>query len=286
MNETAYETQKRGRLNLLLFAHVFATFAIVVFEPVPGNIVAFVVTASQFSLLAIWLAFGNDPTRVRCAIAGVSAFFLVVARAAVELGPISYTMWGDYYFFLEQTSFNRLGRFVIVSAILIVVRRKWIRIAMADSGHALQPSHLQFRLRHLMLLTLLAAFAIMIGQRIHTFFGESSRSIFNDPYMFAINNVVFLLVGLVYSLTIVSLSLWAALGHQRPLIPAAAAIVVAAMMSPLWPLLSRQTADGFATQTMVTICQTMLVLASLLVVRTCGYRLMKVDATDQSTESN
>ncbi len=274
------------RFRLLVTAHVLGSLTIVAAAFVAPGIGTtwiehawFIVTASQFSLLAIWTGFGGGSTRRRFACAALAVFVLILGSAGVVAATAIAMNWSivvvDWYSWLALSGFNRVGRFFLVCVILLFVRSRIMRIGLVESDGATAAAYrLQYRLWHLMAVTVVAAIIVVAGQNIHKFFGQGIESIHSDPISFVVYNLMFLIVGLIYSLTIVFLALWATLGVQRPLLSIGAALLLAGMLSPIWPFLSRQATVGFALQVMVTSYQTLLVIASLLVVRSSGYRLI------------
>ncbi len=224
---------------------------------------AFILSASQFSLLTIFVGFGPEPLSRRIGY-GVAGLLLILVLSAPFSSVASMT-W----------SINRVARCVAGCAVLSFVRYRTTRIAHESAEGTENLGRFQFRLWQLLATGMATTVVVWVGQRVHGFFDRPMESILASQFLFVASNLIFFAVGLIYSLTIAFVSLWATLAVKRPIVPIFFAIAIACAISPLWPFLSQQRADSYTIQAMVTGCQTAIVIASLLVVRLCGYRMVR-----------
>jgi hypothetical protein len=217
------------------------------------------VVFAQAGLLAIWCGFGLSPWwgRLLGAVAGAGYFGLLLTVCA--RGP-------------------RAGNFVIVFSVLVleatgflVLRCFRIRICRAPEQES-PVRRVQFAIRDLMLLTLAVACFVTLAKWI-------APSLTGLPPLFELSLLVLVLavVGL--------LSVWPVLGARQPLPASAISLVVSAGVGfcVVWSFL--HDLEGAALWAVLTATEALLLAVSLFLVRSCGYRLVRLPPPGAVTAS-
>jgi hypothetical protein len=158
----------------------------------------------------------------------------------------------------------------VTTATLLVVRALGVRLARQDDPGQLAPAEtegLRFSIRGLMLFT--AAVALL---------SAGARVLQESPKRFLLLAVVwalcFVAVGLV--------ALWAALGSARPLRRGPALFALSPVLGAFFAFAAEAHRAGWVLIILTMLLYPALLLGSLLVVRSCGYRLVRrlVPASD------
>lgn len=211
------------------------------------------VVFGQASLLAIWCGFGSSPWwgRLLGAVAGTGYFGLLLT-VCVQ-GP-------------------RAGNFVIVFSVLVLeaagfLTLRCFRIRICGAPEQESPvRHMQFAIRDLMLLTFAVACFVTLAKWI----APSVTDLLTLFELFELSLLVLVLavVGL--------LSVWPVLGARQPLPASAISLVVSAGVGfcVVWSL--RHDLEGAALWAVLTATEALSLAVSLFVVRSCGYRLVRL----------
>jgi hypothetical protein len=153
---------------------------------------------------------------------------------------------------------------LIVSAVLLVVRCFGLRTRL-DSDQKTSATEMQFSIRHLMILTLVVACLLALAK------WQQRHLDLDDWPLLAAIATPFATVGLVAA--------WAVLGAKRPLIgvPVLFAVAVGAgygLEKSFGP------GPGLTLWMTATLTEALSLTVSLLVVRSCGYRLRRRSGID------
>jgi len=242
------------RLAILAIVHVVCGLVLGYFaeDGPPNFFLAFYLGLffSQTSLLGIWGGLANTAWPLR--LAGV-------ALGMTYLGPqmcFSLNEWGFEIFLLVFLTT------VAVAGVMLVVRRFKARLARNAKGSlSTGLEGLQFSIRHLMLLTLVVACTLAIGKWLQPYFSSVQRM----AYLLTIS-LCFVSVGVT--------SVWASLGRAH-LLPRCGGVFSIGLLTASIPTYLFERGDvWFWTAMMIT--EVMVLLVSLLVVRRCGFRLVRV----------
>jgi ABC-type multidrug transport system fused ATPase/permease subunit len=247
-------TTPRPRILWLVLAHIVVglTGAFVAY-PLRGPTLrgpAFVgIVFSQTSLLGIWGGLGTNPwwSRLIGVVVGVGSLGLLLGVGVDELA------WENYFIVSVGTA--------LITGVLLVVRcfRVCICVATVEQAAAYR---MQFTIRQLLVLTFAVACLVSLGKWL-------------APHLMNVTEPLLLtLIGLVFA-TVGLLSVWPALGARHPVLPSLIVIVVAAGVGFCFAQLTPM--SGMASLWMtVTSIEALVLVPSLLVVRSCGYRLMRL----------
>jgi cytochrome bd-type quinol oxidase subunit 1 len=150
---------------------------------------------------------------------------------------------------------------LIVSAVLLLARCFGLRTRL-ESDQEPPAREMQFSIRHMMILTLVVACLLALAK------WQQRYLDLDDWPMLAAIAAPFATVGLVAA--------WAVLGAKRPLIgvPVLFAVAVGAAYG-LEKSLGPGPGPGFAFWILATLTEALSLTVSLLVVRSCGYRLRR-----------
>ena len=127
---------------------------------------------------------------------------------------------------------------------------------------------LKFSIRGLMLFTFVVAITI-VGAR------ELRAHVPRGPNLLSIVllSVCFMTTGLA--------SVWAGLGVARPMLRSMVVLLIAGILGALFVYsIGQARGDIYFYSTLMMVLQTAVIVASLLVMRSCGYRLVQRSATD------
>jgi hypothetical protein len=151
---------------------------------------------------------------------------------------------------------------VVTTATLLLVRRLGVRIRRQDDSSQSkrqEPEGLKFSIRGVMIFTALVALLCALARAL-----EGSRNLVLLTFVWAL---CFVAVGLV--------SLWAALGDAHPLRPSPAVFVISAVLGAFFAFAVGATREGWCYILLIMLLYPVALLASLFVVRSCGYRLVR-----------
>jgi hypothetical protein len=151
----------------------------------------------------------------------------------------------------------------VVTASLIVVQWFGVRLrrqADVDEAARAAPEGLRFSIRGIMIVT--AAVALLCaGARA----AESAEN--RMALLILIWAICFVAVGLI--------ALWAALGNARPVRRAPAVFVLSPVLGAFFAFAARAHSAGWVYILLIMLLYPMALFGSLLVVRSCGYRLVR-----------
>ena len=230
--------------------------------------VLFSVFPAQACLMGIWLGVGRARVLWRWGVA-VAGTGLIGTAFAFErwtaisrgLGPLSSYM------------IRFLGLAVVLTAataVLILVARRWYSAVLVSNWQTEQgPAEgFRFGVRHLLIVTFVVAMLLGLRGAASHFLRESEEAV--GPFLY----MLFFAVAWGVPCLIV---LWATLGpkrlHER-LAVALVCVFLAATLTPLYDGLDWQDRD-FWRFALVVVTMFAIVIVSLLVVRSAGYRLVQ-----------
>lgn len=201
---------------------------------------------SQVSLLGMWGSLGTSSwwRRVICVAVGIGYLVPVLGFGISDDGIDTIIV------VVVVTSF--------VAIPLLIARFFRVAIRLDDSP-VVAASHIQFSIRHLMILTFVIACLISIGKRVQP---KLFQSEVGDVTILAL---AFGLVGI--------LPVWFVLATKRPVTFAIGVVVVGAYAGYCLGWLQRDR-DSFWMTTTAT--EALSVVVSLLIVRSWGYRLVRL----------
>lgn len=272
----------RRRIRWLVAAHVIAMLAMARFQHVGPMDLSRTLEFAQLNLLGVWIAFGAGSWRRRL----LKSFGCLVAVAVIKEGPTRIlSMAADI---------RLLSEIVIIHAIFaatawltaaggLAIVKRWgpkLKLTFASEAEP-QSSTIQFSIRSLLIATLITAIILSaaIFTRAHL-----------DPTPDSIWPVLCIYVPAfaVYSVAVVVASVWAGLGASHLGLRTAAAASLQLTLSLLISFAFSQTGDLEQTAWLAAqqLAATAVVIGSLLVVRSCGYRVVAQAATPVSAESN
>ena len=151
---------------------------------------------------------------------------------------------------------------VVTTATLLVVR--WLGVSFRrqdDPGQSARPESegLQFSIRGLMIFTAAVAVICAVARALEGY---------RNPILFiAVWAVCFVAVGLV--------SLWAVLGEARPVQRVPVAFVLSPVLGAFFAFAAGVHPTGWIYVLLIMLLYPAALLGSLLVVRSCGYRLVR-----------
>ncbi len=245
------------RLQILLVAHVALGVVTSVLAPVErfspfglGHIpvVPFIASATcQAFLLSFWVAVSQARRWMRLAGLVSGAVYLEA------LVPSDFRRE-----FLGTATIT----IVVTTATLLLVR--WLGVRFARQGDFRQsarpePEGLRFSIRGMMIFTAAVA-VICAGARAV----EGARSPFLLILVWAL---CFVAVGLI--------SLWAVLGNARPLHRSPVGLVLSPLLGACFAVAANAHQAGWTYILLIMLLYPVILLGSLLVVRSCGYRLVR-----------
>jgi hypothetical protein len=216
---------------------------------------------SQTSLLGIWVSLGASSwwRKLIGVVVGVSYLGLLLEFDPVDLDLETYTV-----VVLPTTC--------VVMPLLVV---RFFRIALRlDSSPAGSMGRIQFSIRHLMILTLAVACLLAIGQSVERFAIRLDETLFGAA-LNQLDELVYewLLPAVLGVLGV--LPLWFVLATKQPVVFSVGLVFVGACAG--YPV-GRFYGDPKIIAMAVTATEMMAVVVSLLVVRSCGYRLVRLPA--------
>lgn len=252
-----------GHRRVLLAAHVVAAVAVCGFcnatrgripglalEQIPA-VVAVALVLAQACLLGLWAGFGGASGPIRLAGLGVGVVASTVALAVATRG--------------DGREFLLLPLFcaALIAPVAAVLRLRGVEPRL-DPGPSAAAGRegLRFSIRGLMIFTALVAVPIGGARSLRASLGSRGPSLF----LIAVWSVCFVVVALAAA--------WAALGRERPPARVAAVLLVATALGALFAYgIGEDGLESFACFLICSVLQSVIVLATLLVLRRAGYRL-------------
>jgi hypothetical protein len=229
---------------------------------------------SQTSPLGIWGSLGGSPwwKRLIGVVVGVGYLGLLLGIGIFELNRQTLLVGVGSLGLLLGVGVGEHARdenyFIVsvgtalITGVLLVVRCFKVRICVATVDQA-AAHRMQFTIRQLLALTFAVACLVSLGKWL-------------APHVMNVTDPLILtLIGLVLA-TVGLLSVWPALGARHPVLPSVILIVVAGgigfCFGQFLPPMS-----GMARFWMtITSVEALSLVPSLLVVRSCGYRLVRL----------
>jgi hypothetical protein len=234
---------RKQRLRWLVIAHLvigLLMLMLVTWIPGPGAELAVAASVgivfSQASLLGIWGGLGTS--------SGWNRLLSVVFAEP----------YGNSSFLLSFV-------IVLVTGVLLIIRCFRVRICVPAVDQA-ATSPFQFSIRQLLILTFVVACMVTLGKWLGLHLIPASSL----PDAALIGSVL-AAVGLI--------SVWPVLGTRHPVLPSLIVVVFAAGIGFIVGTLFVPIAGWRLFWTTITSVEALLLVASLLVVRSCGYRLVK-----------
>ncbi|NLS97626.1 MAG: hypothetical protein GXX96_36260 [Planctomycetaceae bacterium] len=258
---TTGTTDPRRRILWLVLAHVVvgpigAFLACFAGSPQTPWVAAFVgVVFSQTSLLAIWGSLGVSPwwQRLIGVVIGVAYLFLLLGVGISELDQETFIVVG-----LTTT-------FVAIPLLMVRLLRVAIHL---DCFSVVSVASIQFSIRHLMILTFVVACLITIGKLVQPFAHGGLR---------------FWLFWLAFMLSVVGiLPVWFVLATKQPVLYSVGLVAVGACAGYCLARIGFVGEEGIWTTAAAT--EAMAVVGSLLIVRSCGYRLVRLPLRRQLSQ--
>jgi len=208
---------------------------------------------SQTSSLGIWGGLGTNPWWSRLSGVVVGGGFLGLLLGVGVGGPD----WEVSYFIVSVGV-------ALITGVLLVIRCFRVRICVATVDQA-AARRIQFTIRQLLVLTFAVACLVSLGKWL-------------APHLLNVNEPLMLtLIGLILA-TVGLLSVWPALGARHPILPSLILIVVAAGVGfCLAQFLPGPPLGGLASfWVTITSVEALSLVVSAHVVRSCGYRLVRL----------
>ena len=208
---------------------------------------------SQANLLVIWAGLGMSPWRVKLigVVAGVAYIGNLVGISFRKL-----TMASSLLVYIPDSSLTML---LLVTMLLLIVRLFRFAIG-SDHLPVTSADHVQFSIRHLMNLTFVIACLLTIGKAVQPYFPPGKWLI--KPLLLA---VTFGLVGVI--------PVWFVLATKRPVLLGVGLVAVGACAG--FCLASIDNFRNVGLWMTAATVEAMVVVLSLLIVRFCGYRLLR-----------
>lgn len=226
---------------------------------------------AQVMLLAIWFALGRGGWKSRLLKSLTCVALVVVAKEGASAAQLLFTGWN---FFVEILCLQGMlmGMVWITAATGVAAARRWgPRFALVKldrrSHHS---STTQFSIRSLLLAIMLTASVLAIVRLTRAYFDP--RHIENVLLMFWI---VAPLVA-VYSGVLAVAYVWAGLAPANLPLRIAVAVILQLGFTALLSVAFSQEWEPwmFAVYLATQLCETMIVIGSLLFVRSCGFRVV------------
>jgi len=201
---------------------------------------------AQGSLLGVWGSLGAGPWWLRLAGLGIGGSGLAIGACA----GLAELDWETFFIFIFAT--------VLVAAVLTVFRCFGFRIGLPTTG-GIARTELQFGIRHLLILTVVVAVVLAIGRNL-----KISYSDIDDVPFLAVIASAYALIGI--------LSPWALLGGNLVVVRGVFLLAIAAAVG--WGV-GQVIPFTLSFWIGIGLTEAVLLIASLLVLRFCGYRLMR-----------
>ncbi len=263
------------RLRWLVAVHLVVSMAPVVSMLHPDSVsLRLVVTAAgyvqlaELTLLAFWVGMGTSNRNVRLlgALLG-SAYVTVWPNLAFVFSGVSepVTVWIGRYLGSFSFSCLAVGLFAVVS---LLVRRRFTELRRIRSpGKPLPRVRFQYSILHL--LTITSIVAIVLGLACSARLAEAPSPIWMAATL-ALVVVVFLIISVCAAWSSLGIG---PLGLRIPLVFLVPLVLVIALA---WALHadSARNHELFVWSLVVIVPPTAIIAGSLLIVRSCGYRLI------------
>jgi hypothetical protein len=271
-----------GRLKVLLVVHLVLGIAPAAMFLLPGDLrwipltwALSSVTLAQLMLLAVWAGLGAT-TAARRWLAIVAGLLYLAAWPTLVLSLVMTSEESAIATFVLFAAMDAAWLLVATSGFLLV-RRRFAELVRVTDGKSLPASRHQFSILQVLIVTSLAAMMLGLAR-------ASTRADAEGVWFFAFMS---LLAILAYAANL-ALSVWAALAPGRArwrLMVVFAAALFLGMIVSYAALLRLSQADWwlwlFCTQSLAFALPPVIVVLSLLVVRSAGYRLVSKSVAAQ-----
>lgn len=240
-------------IHWLVVAHVAVGFVAALLDNTAGSKYEMASLAfggfwfGQTNLLGIWCGLGTSDRwrRFFGVILGIFSLYLMPGLNS-----------GD--FLVENLFVSIMGTVLVATPLLIV--RGFRVVIQVDSSPTTLASHFRFSIRHLLMLTFIVACVVSFGKIVHPLVLQ---------WQFIIEGIVFATVPIVVGI----LPVWIALATKRP-IPYGIGFVIVAAVAGFCIGRAYSPFDG--VWMIFTATEAATVILSLLIVRSCGYRLVRL----------
>jgi hypothetical protein len=213
----------------------------------------------QASVLGVWLGLGT--TRHWMRLAGSVLGVVVICRfSKIASGDLEINSLG---FLLVATAF--------VATPLLISRSFYTMIHM-DWPSANRTTRLQFSILHLLMVTFLVACVVTLGKVVPHFFVNPHRQVIFGVADYA---VLYVAVGAIVTGVAGIIPAWLILATKRPVLYGIGLVAIPACLGYClsW-IINSPKASGVVLIVLTT--PALVVVVSLLVVRSCGYRLVRL----------
>ena len=223
-------------------------------QPAVSSALFFSLVFCQTSLLGMWCGLGRSHWILRLIglIVGTGCLAMMLGAGIDELS-------GEIIFVV-------VAAVLLVAAVTWIVR--WLKGAMRQIHDSAPDARegLQFTIRHLLVLTFVVACLVTIGKAL-------------APRLPRLHDVTMLSAIAVCFVSVALVAIWAILGLGHVLFRSIVLFVIAAIVGWILARVIDESDDTFWTST--TILQATYLMASLLVVRSCGYRFLARHRSDR-----
>lgn len=265
------------RLFFLLAGHIaldVLVLALTFLIAPPAYIAAMCLVSAQLSLAAVWFGLAPSGRRRRLGVAVLavcgSTLLMTIALgnylASHGAGVDRFDGWPRFAVFNS-------AKFVVLAATVGGLRLWRVELQQAsDLGPSPPGSGFRFSILHMMLLTLVVALFLAVGQHIRGLFGTSLQAL-PGPLAYLLLQCINVVVGVLQAAAVALLALWASLAADRPHWRVAAALVLSVGVGLAAPFVFAGPLGHYVVGILYAAAHVAIVVASLLVVRSCGYRL-------------
>jgi hypothetical protein len=225
------------------------------------------ISGGQLMLLAFWLGMGTSKRIQRL-------FGTFCGSAYVTAWPVVALLLSPHYIgpspiacYLGRFSANCAVILVLAGVFLLIRRRSGGLRRISESGTSVAPARFQYSILHLLVITSIVA--VVLG------LVRSARATGTAEIGWHVAAVGVLLV-VVFVVNLLC-AVWAALGAGQIRLRVSLVLLVAILLGIALSLASRVGRVAwwlFPCMPLATVLPTAIVIASLLVVRSCGYRLV------------
>lgn len=240
----------------------------------------YTLTAAQVMLLCFWIGMGLARSHkfARIALAGVVYLTLELLAFTLATGGVSADAPGPFELALVLTITFAVNALLITlgSVLFVIISARYVRLDWSRDPEKLPPVHTQFSILHLMQLTSVAAMLIAVARWLSLDPG-------NVGAFFAFIALYFLAL-----MINAAAAVWSALAVGPVLLRIGFSVGAAAFLGVMLALGSEGQLSGGSGLwgVLFLVPPTIVVIASLLVVRSCGYRLVRVSAQRTRAETD
>ncbi|MGH9548820.1 MAG: hypothetical protein ACRD3W_05560 [Terriglobales bacterium] len=279
-DSTADERRIPRRIRWLIAAHIAADLMVAAFDdtwPVAHAELSGMFESAQIALLGIWLAMGGGAWQKRLAIgfAAVSALvFLKDGPHAIMLLPYMLDQFLAFYLPLAMTTW------ISAAGGLALIGKWWRDFEVVRIRQPAKPSSsIQFSIRSMLIATFLIALVLTFVRALRTCF--NATTVESWWILFCAYAPVFA----IYSAAAAVISVWAGLGASYLSLRVAATFAAQVALCLVLSLGITQSLNNPQLMSLVRsqFGETFIVLGSLLIMRSCGYRLLSEVGPSAST---